>query len=790
MKGGENLQSVVIRICGIVQGVGFRPFVAVTADKNHIKGTVANKGSYVEIKAKGEENHIRRFADEIKNSHPERAVILSFDVQPCEDIPFEDFHIIESEKEYGDIFVSPDIAVCPQCKKELFDPRNRRYLHPFINCTQCGPRLTILDKMPYDRERTSMAKFPMCKSCEEEYFSPETRRYDAQPVCCNDCGPQVYVIGKDIKGAEAISLVRKEIMSGKIAAVKGIGGFHLCCNAYDSKACARLRKLKNRPAKPFAVMMKDLSTVRRECEISPAQEKFIDGWQKPVMLLKKRVNSTENRLCEEISPHNPTVGVMLPYSPLHMLLFSYPDDVEMTDCLVMTSANARGAPICRCDEDALNEISDFCDIILSHNRDILIRADDSVCDWLFDKPYMIRRSRGFSPLPVMLDGINAGKDIQVLAVGGELKNTFCAAKNSLFYPSPYVGDMGDIRTVKALGDCAERMLDLLECSPQAVVCDLHPAYNTTAFAQEYAQKNSLPLVQVQHHYAHILSCMAENNYREKVIGVSFDGTGMGTDKTIWGGEFLLCSLNGFERAGSIEPFTQAGGDISAKEGWRIAVQLIYSAEKEQAKAQEMCSALGLCDEKKFVFQKAMADKRINCVDSTSCGRLFDGVSAILGIRNSSSFEGEASMSLEFAAERYEELSPNAENSYEKSENMLSEKSEKNNFFILNTTQLAYHIAKAYIQSGFSSSVRDKLAYEFHAVLADMICAGCEKIRQRTALDVCALSGGVFQNRLLTKLTVKRLSAAGFKVLTHSLIPTNDGGIALGQALYAYSILKQ
>lgn len=765
---GDKMQTVVIRIYGIVQGVGFRPFVARTAEKHGIVGSVANKGSYVEILAEAEKSELDKFIGEIKNNPPERSAVLSVDVRDREEkLNSSRFEITESEKEYGDIFVSPDIAMCESCRRELFDPSDRRYLHPFINCTQCGPRLTILKSMPYDRERTSMGKFPMCEKCSQEYHSPLTRRYDAQPVCCNECGPQVFILGTDIKNSDAITLARREIMAGKIAAIKGIGGFHLCCDAKNPNAVQRLRRLKSRPMKPFALMMKDMDTVRRECIVEEGQEKYLDGWQKPVLLLAKRKNTS---LCPDISPGNPTVGVMLPYAPLQQLLFDYPDGTEMSDCLVMTSANAKGAPICRCDEDAVKEISAFCDLILTHNRDILLRADDSVADWLFGKPYMIRRSRGFAPLPIMLE--NPGG--HVLAVGGELKNTFCIGKNGLLYPSPYVGDMADIRTVTALGQSVDRMCELLETAPELAVCDLHPKYNTTVFAEEYAEKKDIPLVKIQHHYAHILSCMAENGCNEKVIGAAFDGTGFGTDGTVWGGEFLVCDYSGFERAGHIRPFTQAGGDASAREGWRIAVQLLYSALGD--KAEDHCVRLGLCDRQTFRIQKAMADRNINCVSSTSCGRLFDGISAILGIRKASTFEGEASMALEFAAEEYLGSEPSAENDYTPAEKLLTV---CGSGFELCTDILAVKITEAFLD-GVSAG---ELALYFHCVLADMIKAGCERIRSDTGLGICALSGGVFQNRLLVRLTKQRLEAAGFRVLLHSLIPPNDGGIALGQAAY-------
>ena len=762
------IKTVNIRAFGIVQGVGFRPFTAVTAEELGITGTVANKGSYVDIYATGEENALAEFADRIRYSPPERAMVLDVEMTDAGYTEYGSFEIIESEKEYGDIFVSPDIATCDKCRAELFDKKDRRYLHPFINCTQCGPRLTILDTMPYDRERTTMREHPMCEKCAAEYHDPATRRYDAQPVCCNDCGPEVYVVGTDIRGGDAITSVRRAIMEGKIAAVKGIGGFHLCCDAHNEQAVAKLRQLKKRPAKPFAVMMRDIDTVLRECHLRAGQREYLTGWQKPIMLLKKRSANTMSTL---IAPDNTTVGVMLPYAPVQMLLFDYPDDVQMSDCLVMTSGNVRGAPICRSDEDAVREIGGFCDIILSHNRKILLRADDSVTDWLFGRPYMIRRSRGFAPLPFMLKNPQGR---QVLAIGGELKNCFCIARGDLLYPSPYVGDMADIRTVKALEESTERMCGLLEAEPQVIVCDTHPKYNTVRVAEEMAQKRGIPLLRVQHHFAHILSCMAENGFEGKVIGVSFDGTGYGDDGTVWGGELLVCDYQGYTRAGSIRPFVQTGGDLSSKEGWRIAAAVLRDAFGDGGEV--LCRKLGVCGSKEYQLLKAMGEKGLNSIKSTSCGRLFDAVSAILGIRLSSTFEGEASTALMCEAERYAEQHPAIAENYRRPEKLI--KSEKD-YVTLCTTALAADIAErklACCQTG-------ALAYTFHAVLADMVTAACVKISADTAIKDVALSGGVFQNRLLTGLCRKRLEKAGLNVLLHSLVPPNDGGIALGQAAF-------
>ena len=799
---------VCIRVFGIVQGVGFRPTVKRHADACDIAGSVSNKGPYVEIFAEGSEECVHSFIKQIQEEPPKRAVILKLDVENVESgedgihkvesetDSKEKFQIIESEKEEGEIFVSPDIAICPECKKELYDKNDRRYLHPFINCTCCGPRLTILDSMPYDRVRTSMGEFPMCEKCEYEYTHAETRRFDAQPVCCNDCGPEVYLLGRKERGADAIRYTRKVISEGGIVAVKGIGGFHLCCDAAKEETVARLRQRKKRPMKPFAVMMKDLDVVRRECETEPHLEEILDGHQKPIILLPKKEGGT---LCESVAPDNPKIGVMLPYAPVQLLLFDYQDETKVSDCLVMTSANTSGAPICRDDEDALNELSGLCDVILSHDRKIRLRADDTVMDFYRGEPYMIRRSRGYAPLPFMMGNEFKG---QVLAVGGELKNAFCIGKNQLFYPSPYIGDMGDVRTVKALKESVKRMEELLETKPQIVACDMHPSYNTRAAAEEMG----LPVFLVQHHYAHILSCMAENEWttEKRVIGVSFDGTGYGTDGTIWGGEILLADYDSFTRWGCIEPFAQTGGDASAKEGWRIAVSLlgkIYGKEN----ALLIIETLGLCESKLAKLQFTMEERGINTVQSTSAGRLFDAVSAILDIRKSSTFEGEASTSLQFAAEKWldaqkkkiagsEDFAESgiiADYGELKSISDVAQKSvvEKNNSINRNIKADLYYLptlslVKELAERKLAGENSNQLALHFHRRLAGMIVSACEKAREEIGINTVALSGGVYQNKLLLDYSVTMLEERGFHVLRHHLLPPNDGGISLGQAVAA------
>lgn len=786
------------------------------ADRYGISGSVCNKGSYVEIIARADESVIGDFVHAIEVEAPERSAIVKVKVMDSPvDISIDSgFKIALSKHEDGQIFVSPDIATCPDCARELFDKNNRRYLHPFINCTQCGPRLTILDSMPYDRVKTSMASFPMCEACSDEYTDMDSRRYHAQPVCCNDCGPELYTLvgrasesdvqgmGTDSErpegayGAAALLETRAVIRNGGIAAIKGIGGFHLCCDAANEAAVQRLRQLKARPMKPFAVMMRDLEVVGRECRLEPEMEPLLTGPQKPIILIPRRHDSAESaepdsnikvalktniqighnsRIAASVAPDNPNLGVMLPYTPVHLLLFNYPDDEPISDVLVMTSGNPSGAPICMNDEEALKYLSPMCDIILSNSRDIRIRADDTVMAFYRSKPYMIRRSRGYSPLPIVAKSESSHA---VLGIGGELKNAFCLVDKGLFYPSPYIGDMADMRSVRALEAATTRMERLLEIHPDIIVGDMHPGYNTSEMARVIAEREGVPVMEVQHHHAHMVSCMAENEYEGTALGVTFDGTGYGPDGTIWGGEFLLGDEKGYERVGSIAPFIHAGGDIASREGWRIAYSMISTALGSEA-ANRIGETLGLGDEKGRQSIDFMLGNNINTVKSTSAGRLFDAVSAVLGIKSASTFEGEASMALQFAAERAEaqgiSLAP-----YEGRLMNIDEEQ-----FELCTDTLLMELAAR----SLADQDTDQLAYFFHKALADMIVIACCYQRTRCDVNVVALSGGVFQNLLLLRLVDDGLEREGFKVLKHGVVPTNDGGIALGQAAAGIAALR-
>ena len=725
-----------IKVFGIVQGVGFRPFVKNLADAHNICGNVANKGSYVEICAQGSVFDLNNFISALKTHNPPRSTILKVDIATFPDKNFSDFQIIDSVHEKGDIFVSPDISICDECKKELFDPNNRRYLHPFINCTACGPR-----------ERTSMGDFPMCDACKAEYFDKNSRRFDAQPICCNDCGCEVYILGKNLRGHDAIKFARKILANGGIIAIKGIGGFHLACDARNFNAVQRLRNSKTRPTKPFAVMFRNISAVKRECYLSDAEKSFLDSPQKPIVLLQKKFGS----IAENVAPNINKLGVLLPYTPLHLLIFDFPDSLipNFPDSLVMTSGNPSGVPITIDDDDAIKNF-DFCDAILSHNRQILLRADDSVADFIENRPSMIRRSRGFAPLPIFF----TSNKKSVLAIGGELKNTFCLAKNDLFYASPYIGDVGNLQTVEVLEQSIARMSDLLEIEPEIIACDMHPRYQTTILAEKLAEKLKIPLVKVQHHYAHILSCMAENNFAGEVIGVAFDGTGYGLDGKIWGGEFFLCDTKKFERVSSIKSFKQAGGDKSAREGWRIALAFMNL---------NVARELKLDDEKKLRGVKFLLDKDINCVESTSAGRIFDAVAAILGVCKESSYEGEAAMRLQAIAERSDK---------------------KFGVKFMDTDEIIGEMIKRRLAG---EKISD-LAKLFHELLAEMIFGTVFGLSEREKIKTVALSGGVFQNSLLSGLVMEKMRRVGLKVLRHELIPANDGGISIGQAIYAKNLV--
>ena len=796
---GGTILHKTIRLFGVVQGVGFRPFVHRCAVRYGIKGTVCNKGAYVEIEAEADRETLSAFMRALISEAPERSAILKTTEREGDVRGYDAFSIIESRGKAGDVFVSPDIATCPACVKEMYDPLDRRYRHPFINCTACGPRLTILEGMPYDRARTSMRAFPMCPECESEYTDPLSRRFHAQPVACPKCGPVLKVLWEregsfreehpaDPAAVSLASLkkVREVIRRGGIAAIKGIGGFHLACDALNDEAVARLRALKERPTKPFAVMAADLETVRRYCLTDPRQETFMSGPQKPILLLRK----LEEASLEEAAPGNPYLGVMLPYAPVHYLLFDDPGDPAFGrpfDLLVMTSANRSGCPICRSDEDALDVLPEMCDIILTHDREIRLRADDSVMSWQDGRPLMIRRSRGYAPLPII---VGAESPLPVLAMGGELKNTFALMSRDLIYPAAYLSDMADQRSLAALRDSVEHMEKLLAVRPGTVAVDGHPSYRVSALGREIAAERGLPVVEIQHHFAHVVSCMAEHDLDEPVIGVALDGTGWGDDGTIWGCEFFANDRASYKRCATLERIFLPGGDRAAVEGYRPAVSWLREVFGEEA--ADAAAALGLGSEREIKAQLMMTANKMNGRLTSSAGRLFDAVSAILGICRRSSFEGEAATALQYAAEsalrrqgqgEIEELAAASADPKAVPSGLIAVTNGESELTELSPRPLIRQI----VERRERGEASDDLALLFHQGMAELILLGCRLVRDKTGIKKAALSGGTMQNALLTAMVRALLVSDGFKVYTHEMIPANDNGLAVGQALACASL---
>ena len=587
-----------------------------------------------------------------------------------------------------------------------------------------------------------MKNFPMCEKCSEEYFNKNSRRFDAQPICCNDCGPQIFLKNSPEKNLDAIKKIRKIIFDGGIVAIKGIGGFHLACDAKNFSAVQRLREKKFRPQKPFAVMFKNISAVEKYCFLSETEKNFLDSPQKPIILLRKKNNYA---LSKNVAPEINKIGAFLPYTPLHLLIFDFPDEIKnFPDALIMTSLNFSGNPI-EIDDDFEFD----CDEILTHDRKILLRADDSVMDFIKNSPSMIRRSRGYAPLPIFIE---KSKKISVLAIGGELKNSFSLAKNNLIYSSPYIGDAKNLKTLEILEKSIARMSDLLEISPEKIICDTHPRYQTVKFAEKISAEKNISLEKIQHHYAHILSNLAENNFFGEVIGVAMDGTGFGDDGTVWGGEFFICDAKNYRRVDKISKFLQAGGDKSSVDCWRSAISMM--------KDKNLAFEMKLTAEKNILAQKFLLEKNINCVESTSCGRLFDAVAAILKICEKNSYEGEAAMKLQSCAE-----------------NFVGEVEVKN---IFSTQELFDKI----LEKVLNGENKNFLAKYFHEGLAEIIFEKILEISLREKIFTVALSGGVFQNIFLTEKILSKLSKTNLQVLLNKMIPANDGGISVGQAFFA------
>ena len=733
------MERLCLKIRGIVQGVGFRPFVHKLVRRCGLSGYIKNTSSGVALELEGERPALERFVALLPEQAPVLAVIESMEASYSPELRgYEGFEIRQSQREeFRNTLISPDIGICEDCLRELRDPRDRRYRYPFINCTNCGPRFTIIKDIPYDRAKTSMVGFPMCPDCDREYHDIDNRRYHAQPDCCASCGPRVFYLdetGNELPG-DGIEMAREALKAGKIVAVKGLGGMHLACRCDDEALVKELRRRKQRDEKPFALMCRDVDCVRRVCRLSEAEERVLTGFRRPIVLLEKRQPGLD------YLSENGCLGVMLPYTPLHYLLFG--DDLDM---LVMTSANLSDTPILFKNDEALEKLRGIADGFLLHDREIQTRCDDSLCWVLEGREYPARRSRGYVPFPLRMEGTLQS----VLACGAEQKASFCLSKGSYVFPSQHIGDLKNMETLENYTQQIAHFKHLFDIEPTLVTCDLHPDYMST----EYAQSLGLPLVQVQHHHAHMAACMADNGLEGEVIGLVWDGTGYGTDGTAWGGECLTGGYAAFQRFGHILPMALPGGDRATKEIDRLAFSLLYAAG---------CDTSSISAAETY---RAMLAAGLNCPLSSGMGILFDGVAAILGIRTRCSYEGQGAILLEAAAKEKEEG--------------VYPVSLSGRPLVFDWREMVHAIVQDR-QRGTETGV---IAARFMNTLVEMAVKMAVAAREETGLNRVCLSGGSFQNMYIMHRLPDRLRDDGFQVYHHSRVSTNDEGIALGQLMIA------
>ena len=726
-----------IEVRGIVQGVGFRPFVHRLVGRHKLAGWVRNSSGGAELELEGEEPELRGFLRELRDEAPPLAVIESVE---CRELSgaggYEGFRIIGSDRgESMRTLVSPDVGICQDCLRELLDPSDRRYRYPFINCTNCGPRFTIIRSVPYDRAFTSMAEFPMCPDCAAEFADIENRRYHAQPDCCPVCGPRTFFMdaeGRRLPG-DGIEAARRLIKGGGILCVKGLGGMHLACLAENEEAVRELRRRKHRDEKPFAVMCRDLDCARRLCEVSEAEARALSSFRRPIVLLDKRSRGGLMHLSE-----NNALGVMLPYTPLHVLLFG--DDL---DCLVMTSANLSDTPIVYKNAEALEKLRGLTDGFLLHDREILTRCDDSLLRVYEGRDYPVRRSRGYVPYPITIKGLRPG----MLSCGAEQKAGFCLSKEGHAFPSQHIGDLKNLETLDCYEEQLRHFAKLFDFEPVAVACDMHPDYLSTEVAERIAAERHIPLLRVQHHHAHMVSCMADNGLEGECLGLVWDGTGYGPDGTIWGAELLAGGARGFRRLGTMRPIPLPGGDAATKEIWRTAEALRYEAGLENNNGTI----------------KKLLERGLNCPKSSGMGRLFDGVCALAGIRAECSYEGQGAVLLEAATD-------------------AGERGEYECAFYGEGGVMAFDWRPMVRQIASGGEAPGTVAAKFMNTLVSMAAAQCRSAAEQTGLRRVVLSGGVFQNMYLMARLPERLRAEGFEVFTHSRVSPNDEGVALGQLM--------
>jgi hydrogenase maturation protein HypF len=762
----KTIQARKINVRGIVQGVGFRPMVYRLASQHNLKGFVFNTTSDVTIIIEGSLPDLNFFIDNLKKSAPPQSRIESITVEEepvkgLRQFTIEASRTLDQECQ----LISPDIATCPQCETEIFDPSNRRYQYPFTNCTNCGPRFTIIEEMPYDRKNTTMHKFSMCPQCLKEYNDINDRRFHAQPNACPECGPALYLIdssGKPVAG-DPLSISAELLKQGKILAIKGLGGFLLACDATDDTAVALLRQRKRRRFKPLAVMMACIADLEKYCHVSEKEKALLVSSQSPIVLLKTRLHSS--LLSSLVAPNTTSLGVMLPYTPLHHLLLR-----KAGRPLVMTSGNMSEEPIAAGNDEALQRLACIADYFLMHNRDICSRYDDSVTMVVNNRTQIIRRARGFAPYPVKLP-FNAG---MVLACGAETKNSFCMTRDNNAFLSQHIGDLENIETLEHFEDTLKLYKKIFRIEPEIIAYDMHPDYLSTKYALDLIQSTGMKGAAVQHHHAHIVSCMADNRVMEPVIGVAFDGTGYGDDGTLWGGEFLLADYSGFKRLAHFEYMPLPGGKAAIEKPYRMALSYLFKIFGDETLKFDLPFLKGI-DKDEIALVKTQIKRKINTPYASSCGRLFDAISALLNIRKEADYEGQAAVELESVAEL------NDEDGYP------FDVIEKDGIQVVSFDRMFRSI----IDDMMNKKPATCIAGKFHSTIAEVILTVCRMLVEKTCINRIALSGGVFQNRLLLELTIKKLEKEGMTVLVHHDVPSNDGGIALGQAVIAnFSLLPQ
>ncbi|HYQ65076.1 carbamoyltransferase HypF [Actinophytocola sp.] len=731
-----------VRVEGVVQGVGFRPFVHGLANRTGVAGRVGNDVHGVFVEIEGTPAQVDAFLTGLVAQAPPLAAIERVTTSTSPPTGVTDFTIVASDAA-GErrTLVAADSATCDDCLRELFDPEDRRFRYPFINCTHCGPRFTIVRDVPYDRPLTTMAGFVMCPPCAAEYHDPADRRFHAQPTCCPDCGPRLTLGESD----DPIGTAADLLCAGKVLAVKGIGGYHLAVLAGAETAAATLRQRKHREDKPFAVMVSDTGEAAKLCLLDDTAVALLTSRRRPVVLLERR---PAGAVAPSVAPGNRRLGLMLPYSPLHHLLLR-----AVGAPIVLTSGNISDEPIAYTDEDATARLSDIADAFLTHDRAIHIRTDDSVVRPFRGKETVLRRSRGYVPEPVTL---HQPVPRPVLACGAELKNTFCLAKGRHAFVSHHIGDLENYETLRSFTEGIEHFRRLFDIDPVLVAHDLHPEYLSTKHAKEMT---GVELVGVQHHHAHIASCLADNGEAGPVIGVAFDGLGYGTDGTIWGGEFLLADLRGFDRLGHLAPVPMPGGTAAIRQPWRMAAAYLDAAYDGRPPDLDVMRR----NESQWTQVLALARRGVNSPPTSSAGRLFDAVSALLGLRDRVNYEGQAAVELEQLADPVERGAYRAGGT---------------------DTVAGVDLVRAVVDDLRAGVPAPVIAARFHNGVADAITRMCLRLREETGVTDVALSGGVFQNLLLLRGSVDSLSANGFRVLTHGRVPTNDGGVSLGQAVVA------